>query len=169
MSIARMATVFFPSPRRRRILALPLIIAIVSPAAGQESLPPDFACLIQPKLLLKLGSPVPSLISEVLVDRGAVVKKGDILARLESSVEDATLALAEARAANDSAVLSGRAKLDFQKRKQERAIQLRRSDNIALSAADEAETSARVAESELREAEVNVKLAQLDSVRSAAL
>ena len=148
-------------------LLLPLIIAIVTPARSEEST--DFACLIQPKMLLKLGSPVPSLISEVLVDRGAVVKKGDVLARLESSTEEAALALADARAANESAVLSGRAKLDFQKRKEARAEQLRQTNSIAISAADEAETSARVAEAELREAEVNIKLAQLDVARSAAL
>lgn len=79
------------------------------------------------------------------------------------------MALAEARAANESAVLSGRAKLDFQRRKEARAEQLRQTNSIAISAADEAETSARVAEAELREAEVNMKLAQLDVARSAAL
>jgi len=165
MSIPAPASFLFQ--RRWACLLLPLIITIVLPARGQES--PDFACLIQPKMLLKLGSPVPSLISEVLVDRGAVVKKGDVLARLESSAEEAAMALAEARAANDSTVLSARAKLEFQRRKEGRATQLRQTNAIAVSAADEAETSARVAESELNEAEVNINLAQLDMARSAAL
>src|SRR5262249_43535092 len=115
------------------------------------------------------GAPTPSLISEVLVERGTLVKKGDAVARLESSVEKATLDLAEARAADDSAVVSGRAKLEFQKRKDERAQFLKKGDNIALSAADEAETGARVAESDLRQAEANLKMAQLDVARSAAL
>ncbi len=163
------ASVLFRRLCRWHILVLPLAIAIVAPAAGQESQPPDFACLIQPKMLLKLGSPAPSLITEVLVDRGAVVKKGDVVARLELSVEEATLALAKARAENDSAVLTGRAKLEFQKRKDDRAKQLRKNENIAVSVADEAETSARVAESDLREAEVNLQLAQLDMARSDTL
>jgi RND family efflux transporter MFP subunit len=142
---------------------------MVTGAAGQERPSSDFTCVIQPKMVLKIGAPVPSLISEVLVDRGTVVKKGDVLARLESSVEEATLALAEARAVNDSSVVSGRAKLEFQKRKQDRAQQLRKSESIALSVADEVETGARVAESELHEAEVNLQMAQLDMARSAAL
>ena len=167
MSIFVSASVLWPSRRRWPWLVLLLIVAIAPPARSEEST--DFACLIQPKMLLKLGSPVPSLISEVMVDRGAVVKKGDVLARLESSTEEAALALAEARAANESAVLSGRAKLDFQRRKEARAEQLRQTNSIAISAADEAETSARVAEAELREAESNVRLAQLDVARSAAL
>src|SRR5262249_20849233 len=59
-----------------------------------------------------------------------------------------------------------RAKLEFQKRKEERALQLRRADHIAVSAADEAETAARVAQNELNEAEVALQLARLDLSRS---
>lgn len=126
----------------------------------------EFECLIQPKMVLKLGTQVPGLISEVLVDRGAIVKKGDIIARLESNVEEAALALTKARAENDATVRSNRAKLEFQRRKEERAKQLRRTDNIALTAADEAETLARVAEAELEEAEVSLQLARLEVNRA---
>ncbi len=169
MNVIAIGFTLFRLPREGCILALALVIAIVLPAAGQERSASDFDCLIQPKMLLKLGAPTPSLISEVLVDRGTLVKKGDILARLESSVEKATLDLAEARATDDSAVVSSRAKLQFQKRKEDRAQLLRKGDNIALSVADEAETGARVAESDLRQAEANLRLAQLDVARSAPL
>ncbi len=120
-------------------------------------------------MVLKLGTPVPGLISEVLIDRGAVIKKGDILARLDSKVEEANLNLAEARAADDSAVRSARAKLDFQKRKADRENELRKNNNVAISTAEEAETAARVADSELHEAEANLQLAQLELVRSREL
>jgi RND family efflux transporter MFP subunit len=126
----------------------------------------SFECLIQARVVLKLGTPVPGLIREVLVDRGSVVKKGEVLARLESSVEEAALELAKARAANEASIRSGRAKLEFQKRKVERANQLRKNDHISFAMTDEAETAARVAESELYEAEVNLRLAQLESIRA---
>jgi RND family efflux transporter MFP subunit len=169
MNIMTIGSARFRLPREGRILALALVTALVVPAAAQERPTSDFDCLIQPKMLLKLGAPTPSLISEVLVDRGTLVKKGDIVARLESSVEKATLDLAQARAADDSAVVSGRAKVDFQRRKEDRAAQLKKVESIALSAADEAETGARVAESDLRQAEANLRLAQIDMARSAAL
>jgi RND family efflux transporter MFP subunit len=169
MNLAGMAAALFPRSRRWRILALALVTAIVVPAAGQEKPTSDFDCLIQPKMLLKLGAPTPSLISEVLVDRGTLVKKGDVVARLESSVEKATLDLAQARAEDDSTVVSAHAKVDFQRRKEDRAAQLKKVESIALSAADEAETGARVAESDLRQAEANLLMAQLDMARSAAL
>jgi RND family efflux transporter MFP subunit len=146
-----------------------MTMALARPAVGEDKPPPEFACLIQPKMVLKLGTSVPGLISEVLVDRGTIVKKGEVVARLDSSVEEASLTLAQARAANDSAVRSGRAKLDFQKRKAERTTELRRNDNVSISTAEEAETAARVADSELHEAEVNLQLAQLELVRNREL
>jgi RND family efflux transporter MFP subunit len=148
-------------------LLLLLATAIPQPTSAEDQKAGrEFECLIQPKMVLKLGTQVPGLISEVLVDRGAIVKKGDVIARLESGVEEATVVLAKARAENDATVRSNRAKLEFQRRKEDRAKQLRKTDNIALTAADEAETLARVAEAELEEAEVSLQLARLEVNRA---
>ena len=76
------------------------------------------------------------------------------------------MALAKARAENDSSVQSNRARLEFAARKSERMIKLRRTDNVPAATADEAETAARVAESELRESEVNLELARLELARA---
>jgi len=154
--------------RRSLILLLLLATTIALPARAEEqqSSRGEFDCLIQPRMVLKLGTPVPGLLSEVLVDRGAVVKKGDVIAKLESGVEEAAAALARARADNDSTIKSSRARRDFQLRKEERAKLLQKGNNIPLSAADEAETAARVAESEYQEAEVNLQLARLDLARA---
>ena len=154
--------------RRSLILLLLLATTIAWPARAQEqkSSRGEFDCLIQPRMVLKLGTPVPGLLTEVLVDRGAVVKKGDVIAKLESGVEEAATALARARADNDSTIKSSRARRDFQLRKEERAKLLQKGNNIPLSAADEAETAARVAESEYQEAEVNLQLARLDLARA---
>jgi membrane fusion protein, multidrug efflux system len=138
---------------------------IATPANAQEQ-SDKFLCLIQPKVTLKLGTQVPGLIREMLVDRGTVVKKGDVIARLESGVEAAAVLLAEARASNESSVRSGQAKVDYQKRKEERMKALRKNDTVAFSAADEAETLARVAENEFDEAKVNLQMAQTELVRA---
>src|SRR5262245_12553024 len=149
-------------------LSTALATTLAAPAMAQDhNGGGEFDCLIQPKMVLKLGTPVPGLISEVLVDRGAIVKKGDVVARLESGVEEAAVALAQARADNESTVRSNLAKLEFQKRKEERAKQLRKNDNISVAAADEAETASRVAQSELDEAQVNLQLSKLELTRAA--
>lgn len=161
----------FDRPHRRALLRLSMLSCLVvatyiaAPAYAEEQ-SDKFLCLIQPKMTLKLGTQVPGLIREMLVDRGAIVKKGDVIARLESGVEAAAVLLAEARAANESSVRSGQAKVDYQKRKEERMKALRKNDTVAFSAADEAETLARVAENELDEAKVNVQMAQTDVVRA---
>ena len=147
------------------LLWLAAAIGLPASALAQKSAEGS-DCLIQPKIVLKLGTQVPGLISEMLVDRGSIVKKGDIIARIESGVEEAALSLAKARADNDATLQISRSRLAFQLRKEERAKQLKRNDNIALSAADEAETAARIAEGEAREAEVNLQLAQLELARA---
>ena len=153
---------------RARWLAIPIALAMGGPvaAADTKSDASQFTCLMEPKMVLKLGTTVPGLLSEVLVDRGTLVKKGQVVARLESGVEEAAVALAKARAANDATVQSDRAKLEYQRRKADRAGVLRRSENIAISAAEEAETGARVAQGELREAETNLEMAQLELRRA---
>ena len=144
-----------------------LVVALPLAASAQDrDIGSGFDCLIQPTQVLKLGTPIPGLLNEVLVDRGAHVKKGDVIARLESTVETASVALARARAENQSSVEAARARLDFQARKADRMARLRKTDNVAVSTADEAETSARVAESELREAQVTIELAKLDLARA---
>jgi RND family efflux transporter MFP subunit len=127
----------------------------------------QFDCLIQPKMVLKLGTSVPGLLSQVLVNRGDVVKKGDMVAKLESGVEEAAEQLAKVRSENDATVRSSMAKLEFQQRKDERAKQLRKNDTVSVAVADEAETGARVAEQELEEAKANLAVAKLDLSRAA--
>lgn len=151
--------------RSGMISCLTLTMVIGAPALAQEQID-TFQCLIQPKMTLKLGTQVPGLIRDMLVDRGAVIKKGDVIARLELGVEAAAVLVAEARASNESSVRSGQAKVDYQKRKEERMKALRKNDAVAFSAADEAETLARVAENELEEAKVNLQMAQTELVRS---
>ncbi len=148
------------------LLALVVAALPIVASAQDRDIGSGFDCLIQPTQVLKLGTPIPGLLNEVLVDRGDHLKKGDVIARLESTVETASVALARARAENQSSVEAARARLDFQARKADRMARLRKTDNVAVSTADEAETSARVAESELREAQVTIELAKLELARA---
>ena len=131
-----------------------LLLGLAAPTAAQspKAETSEFDCLIQPRMVLKLGTSVPGLLSEVLVDRGATVKKGDIVARLEFGVEAAAVDLAKAHAKDESSVRSARVKVEYQRRKEDRASQLRKGENIAVSAA-----------------EVNLRLAQLELARATEL
>ena len=54
-------------------------------------------CVAEPAQRVQIGSPVTGLLAAVEVSRGAQVAKGQILARLDSAVEEANVALATAR------------------------------------------------------------------------
>lgn len=56
-------------------------------------------CMIQPDQNVQLGSSSPGVIAQVLVQRGDLVEKGQVLARLHSELEQAALAVAQERAA----------------------------------------------------------------------
>ncbi|MSQ50709.1 MAG: efflux RND transporter periplasmic adaptor subunit [Betaproteobacteria bacterium] len=97
----------------------------------------EMECLVEPHLVSSLGSPVEGTLSEILVDRGAVVTKGQVVARLNSAVETATVNL---KAAQE----------DFGKRKVARNEELYRKQLISANEKDELETQTRIAGLELQ-------------------
>ena len=58
----------------------------------------ELSCLIQPYVVITITSPVGGLLETVAVDRGDLVKEGQILAVLDTSLERATGAVAHAQA-----------------------------------------------------------------------
>src|SRR5436305_13835832 len=84
-------------------------------------------CLVRPRQVIQLGSPVFSVLSDVYVDRASRVKQGDIVARLNSKVEQAQLALDQFRAANTTATEAARTDLQFYQRELARRQQLARN------------------------------------------
>lgn len=96
----------------------------------------EMECMVEPHLVTSLGSPVEGTLAEVLVDRGAVVSKGQVIARLHSKVEEATVKL---KAAQE----------EFGKRKVERNEELFNKQLISANEKDELETQTRIAGLEL--------------------
>jgi RND family efflux transporter MFP subunit len=141
------------------------LLLLFSAAARAE----DYACLIQPRQTLRLAAAVQGVVASVSVDRGDRVRKGQVLASLDSDVEVANAEIAKVRAANDTAVAAGRARLDFLRRKQGRNDQLRMTDAVSFAQADEAAADAKVADSQLHEAELNVAQARLEARRAEGL
>lgn len=90
-------------------------IGITAPMvhARDATAPETFDCVIEPQQAVKLSSAVTGVIREVSVDRGDVVKQGQVLAKLEAAVEEANLALAQAKASSDAPIKSAEAKLEF--------------------------------------------------------
>ena len=126
--------------------------AAAVPSSGNRSkkIGDDMECLLEPSLVANVGSPVEGTLSQVLVDRGANVRKGQVVARLNSSVESATVTL---RAAQEA----------FGQRKVQRNEDLYRKELISASEKDELETQTRLATLERKQQEEVLALRTITS------
>jgi RND family efflux transporter MFP subunit len=152
---------------RGRLLAG--LIGVTAAMAATHAAAATFDCVIDPSLTVKLGSPVTSILSEVLVDRGDLVKKGQVIAQIESSVEKAAVAANEARAASNAEIEAKDALLE-----QKSGVYKRKKDLSAknYSSAQDVETALaefNVAQQELLLAKLNRQMAELELNRAKAL
>ena len=126
------------------------------------------ACVIKPYAEISIGTPVEGLIQTVPVDRGDWVTKGQVIVTLESSLEEATVALAKAKAEAEAALKSSQVKIGFSTRKLERALDLFKTNSIAQHDVDEAQTEKALAEISYQEASENKRQAELELNRATA-
>lgn len=122
----------------------------------------EFNCVIEPQQTVKLASPTVGMIARLDVDRGDIVRQGQIIGKIEDGVEAATLALARARATNDAPVKSAEARAQFLRQKRERLKELHTRSVSPLASLQEAEAEVQVAEQQLKEAQLNKELARLE-------
>src|SRR5262249_44692384 len=123
-------------------------------AAGRS----EFDCVIEPQQVVKLASAAVGMIAQLGVDRGDIVRQGQKVGKIEDGVEAATLALARARATNDSPVKSAEARVQFLRLKYERLKQLHAKSVSPLASLQEAEAEVQVAEQQLKEAQLTKEI-----------
>ncbi len=128
-----------------------------------------FDCLIEPRQTVEIRSTVEGLIERIAVDRGDSVARGQVIVTLDSAVERATVALAKQRAELEGAIRSGESRVDYSRKKHDRQEELHKQKYISTQVRDEAATERRLAESELKEALDNRKIAKLDYLRQLEL
>lgn len=161
--LRRIRPVPFWLPRCRTPAAVLFLVAISSCANAQTK---AFDCILEPRLKIKLATPVSGVLRQVLVDRGDIVRKDQVVAELESAVDQAQLELAKARAASDATVKAREARLVFLTKKRERTTSLMAKGAASAAALDEIESDFGVASQDLREAQANLHIAQLEVLRA---
>lgn len=147
-------------------------LVLASPIARSETLATsnasttEFECVIEPQQRVKLASPIVGVIARLDVDRGDIVRRGQILGKLEDGVEAATLAVAVARATNEYVSKSQEARLHFLRSKYKRLNELHSKAITSQASLEEADAEAKVAEQQLKEAELNREVAYLEIRRA---
>ncbi|NVK42879.1 MAG: efflux RND transporter periplasmic adaptor subunit [Oceanospirillaceae bacterium] len=156
-----------PSARLRTLLVKLGLLLVVT--GGGPALAEQLDCVIEPSEVADVSSSVSGIMSEVLVKRGDWVEKGETLARLESSVEQASFELARAEAEAQNQIQARRARLSLAKKRLQRALELSKTSAISSQEVDEAKTDVELAAAELSEAQHNRRLAQLRLARAQSL
>lgn len=109
-------------------------------------------CLISPKRVTDIGTPVTGVVAQMHVERGDAVRKGQALVLLESHVEQASLGAARARAAIEADVQAADATLALARQRQERSAQLARDGFVSPLVAEQTRTEYEVAQQKLAQA-----------------
>jgi RND family efflux transporter MFP subunit len=150
----------------------PLAIAIVlssalaaRAAADLDQLAQRASCLIEPNSIVKLSSAVQGTIAKVEVARGDRVKAGQVVARLESEVEEVMLKAAELRAQSTAVMRARQAERQFALRKLERVRDLATRSVASTQQLEEAQSQAEVANAAVEQAEYEHSAAEIEARR----
>lgn len=141
---------------RLRALAFTMPCLLAATAGAEEI----HDCLIEPAMVVEIGAATEGVIEEINAERGAKIEKGQIIARLQSNVEEESLRIAERRAESEYGVALAEARVDLAQKQYERAASLveRRAGTVA---------DRDIAEAELKAAQVELLQAKEDKVMSA--
>ncbi len=145
-----------------------LITGGIPAIADDTSEQARFDCIINPSEVVDLGSAATGVLEKILVDRGDPVKKGMVLAQLDSELEAATVKLAQVKAGLTTGVQLRRANASYLLRRQKRSQKLFRKAVISQNDMDLAETEAQLAQLQVRQEQDNRFLARLELTRAKA-
>ena len=149
------------------ILSIVLLLFIAHTANGEDMI--EYEGLIEPNQLVNVGTPVDGVVAQVNVQRSALVKQGEPLVLLESSVESAVVDRAKALAAVEGEIRVQKERLAFARRMFARVDELYKSEAISAEKRDEAATEVSLAKARLQKARENRTLAQYDLERAQAM
>ena len=148
------------------------VLALIS-AAPAWAQPPDVvadsrSCLLKPRQVVQIGSPVFGVLSDVLVDRASMVAKGQLVAKLDTSVEEAQLALDRFRAANATAIDAARTDLAWNQRELARRQKIAGNMFSKANEIDEVATKIDQDRISIQKATSEQRTAELEAAKSAS-
>lgn len=140
---------------RLKILAL-LMALFATPAFVHAAQP--LACLIEPENVADLGSSVIGIIERLNVDRGDLVKKGQVLAVLRSDVERAATEVARSRSQANAELQAAISNRNFAQQKFRRSTDLLARNFISQHALDESANELKIAEQKVVQAQQQLRV-----------
>ncbi|WP_417522176.1 efflux RND transporter periplasmic adaptor subunit [Marinobacter sp.] len=159
--------------KTRTSLVLVLMVLFAGNAQSDEYLMeevdgeiPVQDCVMEPSEIVDVGSVVPGVVDAIHVYRSDLVKKGEVIVELESSVERASLDLARARANQNTAIELREESARFGTLTQNREQALLRKSAISQHDWDKTKTEARIAELQVKQEQDNKAISELEYRRA---
>lgn len=133
-------------------------------SAAKES----FDCVLEPLTTTELDSPEQGMLNEVLVARGDRVAEGQIVARIDSQLEELAAELSRLRAVSEVEIRSAQVQLEFRQRELERLESLRQKGAVTDRDFMQATVEHKLALLALESAKLNRRVASADHKRAKA-
>ncbi len=137
-------------------------VALLAVLLSVRAFAGDFDCIIEPSKSVEVRAASEGLIEKIWVDRGDMVKAGQVLVTLDSGVERAATEAARYRSTMQGKIRTGESRLEFSTAKYERREKLAGQSFISLHDRDDALTEKKLAESELIEAKDDRRLSEIE-------
>ncbi|ABD82491.1 secretion protein HlyD [Saccharophagus degradans 2-40] len=125
-------------------------------------------CRIEPYVQVDVSSAVEGVVSEIIVEKNDEVVAGDIVARLESGLESATVDLRRVQAEVESDIAAQQLALDFAERALVRVKDLYGKKAASFAELDKAKTEHAIALQKLEQAKDRREQAQMEHKRARA-
>lgn len=157
-------------------LAVLCLLSVASTAIGAQTSETSVQqsdaiheCLMEPMVVLELGSETQGLIEALVVDRGERVAAGDVVARLKSTLETRRVEQARKRALMRGEITAREADLELASIVLKRSRGLHEKSLISSQELDEARAQYRVAQAALEQAEDNAGQLEMELLRAEAM
>ena len=151
-------------------LALLAVVSLGGAARAEDAglVVDEGTCLVRPKQVIQVGSPVFGVLAEVFADRAQTVSKGQLLAKLDTTVEQSQLAIDRYRTTETTQLDSMKTDLAWNERELARRQKL--VGNMFSKANDIDEVVTKVEQDRLaiRKAEDDLHMAKLEAGRAEA-
>jgi len=148
-----------------RLIKFPLLVTFILFINNSEATQP-LGCIIEPELVSNVGSHTVGVVESVKVERGDHVRKGQVLATLQSNIERASVQLASTRSKTEADMRSAEEALKLARITEKRAIHLVEKKFVSQQALDKARAETALSEQKL--ALTKEQLRTLDSELSFA-
>jgi RND family efflux transporter MFP subunit len=138
-------------------------LAVLAPSLAAAA---GFECLIEPSQVVEMRATVEGVIAAVHVQRGDVLKRGQVVVELQSAAERVVVESARFRAQMEGQIAAARNRIDYATKKLARLTDLQQQNYASVQARDEADAERRLAQSELQVAIESRELAKIEHRRA---